>query len=200
MAIPHPRKDQIISARLDGDTAVGLCHCGCGNPTRIAKRTNATWSHKKGQPVRFLPGHQNRHQEPQVRYTVQDRGYTSPCWIVASVSSTGYGQVMFNYRQLLAHRVMYERKHGPIPPGKEVDHLCRVRACCNWDHLEAVTRVVNLHRGLGTKLTEEQASAIRLSPLPQPVLAARYGVCQQTISDIQLGRRWKSLSLPLRRR
>lgn len=46
-----------------------------------------------------------------------------------------------------AHRVAYARVHGPIPPGLQVDHLCRTRACINPDHLEAVTGRVNTLRG-----------------------------------------------------
>lgn len=39
-----------------------------------------------------------------------------------------------------AHRVAYERANGPIAPGLEVDHLCRVRACTEPTHLELARR------------------------------------------------------------
>jgi len=35
----------------------GLCHCGCGKPAPIAKRTNTCLGHIKGQPTRYLVGH-----------------------------------------------------------------------------------------------------------------------------------------------
>lgn len=35
----------------------GLCECGCGQPTPIAKKPNKTYGHVKGEPVRFLLGH-----------------------------------------------------------------------------------------------------------------------------------------------
>ena len=48
----------------------------------------------------------------------------------------GYGRVGAR----LAHLVADERRHGTIPKGFELDHLCRVRACCADAHLERVTR------------------------------------------------------------
>ena len=38
---------------------------------------------------------------------------------------------------------MYEAAFGDIPDGLHLDHLCRVRDCCNPDHLEAVTLTEN---------------------------------------------------------
>jgi uncharacterized UBP type Zn finger protein len=48
-----------------------------------------------------------------------------------------------------AHRVSYEAANGPIPEGLVIDHLCRVAACINPDHLEAVTQRENMLRGVG---------------------------------------------------
>lgn len=53
--------------------------------------------------------------------------------------------------QALAHRWFYERYKGPIPEGLEIDHLCRHRACCNPNHLEAVTHQENCSRALRQK-------------------------------------------------
>lgn len=49
-----------------------------------------------------------------------------------------------------AHRLMYTWRVGEIPPGMEIDHLCRNRLCVNPAHLEAVTRRENQARGVGT--------------------------------------------------
>lgn len=58
------------------------------------------------------------------------------CWIWTGYTNRdGYGH--WNKEQ--AHRVFYEHLIGPIPPGLQIDHLCRVRACVNPNHLEPVT-------------------------------------------------------------
>jgi len=38
----------------------GLCECGCGDLAPIAKRSATYLGHVKGQPVRFIAGHQGR--------------------------------------------------------------------------------------------------------------------------------------------
>lgn len=45
-----------------------------------------------------------------------------------------------------AHIVAWESSHGSVPDGLELDHLCRLRACCALIHLEPVTREVNEQR------------------------------------------------------
>ncbi len=70
------------------------------------------------------------------------------CWVwTASLNSYGYGQFAINLRPYRAHRLAYEHWVGPIPDEPELDHLCRNRACCNPEHLEAVTHQVNFLRG-----------------------------------------------------
>jgi hypothetical protein len=71
------------------------------------------------------------------------------CWLWQRYRNRdGYGQVTvpgIGHRK--SHRVVYEHLVGPIPDGLQLDHLCRVTACCRPDHLEAVTPRVNLLRG-----------------------------------------------------
>lgn len=74
---------------------------------------------------------------------------TSTCWLwTAGRSSNGYGKYRVGRSTVRAHRFAYERLVGPILPGLQLDHLCRVRACVNPAHLEAVTQKVNIFRGI----------------------------------------------------
>jgi hypothetical protein len=77
------------------------------------------------------------------------------CWTWhGAISEAGYGVVGLGRRgegNGLVHRVVYELLVGPIPPGMDLDHLCRNRWCCNPGHLEPVTRQVNVDRGAHAK-------------------------------------------------
>jgi hypothetical protein len=71
------------------------------------------------------------------------------CWEwTGYIAKEGYGKFsVVASKPLLAHRVAYEWKYGPVPKGMELDHLCRVRKCVNPDHLEAVPHATNSQRG-----------------------------------------------------
>lgn len=59
----------------------------------------------------------------------------------------GHGSVHNGERSVGAHVACYELLIGPVPEGKELDHLCRNPSCVNPDHLEPVTHKVNMERG-----------------------------------------------------
>jgi hypothetical protein len=41
-----------------------LCACGCGQPVRLATATNRKYGWVKGQPMRYVSGHNNRDRTP----------------------------------------------------------------------------------------------------------------------------------------
>lgn len=68
------------------------------------------------------------------------------CWLWrGSYNSNGYGMFRPSTGGS-AHRTSYGWFVGAIQDGMQVDHLCRIRACCNPAHLELVTRSENLLR------------------------------------------------------
>lgn len=80
---------------------------------------------------------------PFDRYKIDDNG----CWIwTGAIHKTGYGQIKWNGKSTVAHRVMYELVKGSIPDGLVIDHLCNIKKCVNPEHLEAVTPGTNTQR------------------------------------------------------
>jgi hypothetical protein len=89
----------------------------------------------------------------------------SGCWIwTGTLNNKGYGRVALNAKQPLAHRFFYKWFKGDIPEGLELDHLCRVRCCVNPDHLEPVTRTVNVLRGDGPEVQRKRHRGVTHCP------------------------------------
>ena len=90
------------------------------------------------------------------------------CWEWAGGrTAKGYGSISCyekgRWWTVGAHRRTYELLVGAIPPGLELDHLCRNRACVRPSHLEAVTHAENIRRGVEAR--------DRLAPATPPPLA-----------------------------
>jgi hypothetical protein len=108
-----------------------ICACGCGEPVSPRRQ--------------FVHGHNRR---KPVTWAEVDAGYLTPCWIWDRPCGRGgrYGAIRRDWKTLSAHRFVYENYKGPIPDGLQLDHLCRVTACVNPDHLEPVTQAENIRR------------------------------------------------------
>lgn len=132
------------------------CVCDCGNTTSpiiASLRSGATRScgcitretrTAEGRLARFWS---STHQSP------------NGCieWI-GEITPGGYGR-FYNGVRVMAHRFAYELRHGKIPDGLTVDHLCRNRCCVNADHLEAVTIRENTLRGVGPTAASARVTA-----------------------------------------
>ena len=109
----------------------------------------------------------------------------SGCWLwIGGHVRGGYGTIKLNGHQEMAHRVAYTLYRGEIPSGLTLDHLCRVPACVNPDHLEPVTLRINILRGNGLAARHARKRlCMRGHPLsPLRSRKGRIGrVCQECI-------------------
>lgn len=79
----------------------GLCECGCGETTRVSKVNNRLYGWRKGEHVRFRPGHNSKLKSPG-RYP---------------------GISIGNGRSAFFHRIRAEHALGkPLPNGAVVHH------------------------------------------------------------------------------
>lgn len=89
---------------------------------------------------------------PPLRWSDMQRFYAKlvlgDCWEwQAAKARNGYGRFYVAGLTYPAHRVSLAI-HGTAPePDKDVDHLCRNRACVRPDHLQVVDRRTNIVRG-----------------------------------------------------
>lgn len=179
---------------LPKDTVIplGLCQCGCGEPTKLITRNSTGLGRVKGQAAKYIQGHQRR--KAPVEYIVdQDTG----CWEwQRALSGHGYGNVSVNGKNLPAHRFVFERHRGPIPAGMELDHLCRNTRCVNPDHLDVVTPKENKRRKPTTFLDEPQVAEIKTmlaDEVSRLEIAQMFGVALSTVHNIAAGNIWKDV-------
>ncbi len=169
----------------------GLCHCGCGRPAPIGKTTARSFGLVKGEPVRYINGH---HRMLPETYTVEDRGYETPCWIWRNAKHDGYGYIGREGRFHYAHRYFYEREHGPLPDGYQLHHECKVKNCIRLSHLMPLPVVEHQRVHPRTVLTMEKARRIRylvqVCGMQRKDVAADFGVSTDVVEMVVRGVTW----------
>lgn len=129
--------------------------------------------------------------------------------------TNGYGQINVGNRMLLAHRVAWELKVGPIGRGLRVLHRCDNRACVNPSHLFLGSQSDNIRdmdikgrrkpnprRGekhANSKLTNEAVLYIRLHykrgdlQFGGGALSKKFGVSAPLVNMIARREIWKHI-------
>ena len=107
----------------------------------------------------------------------------SGCWLwTGCTDKDGYGRtsVRENGKQSMwfTHRLVYELHVGKIEDGLVCDHLCKVRSCCNPDHIQPVTASENQRRGNSGRASHERAS--NRTQCPKGHVYAEVGVYMHT--------------------
>jgi hypothetical protein len=81
----------------------------------------------------------------------EHNSYLGKCWIWTGYKNQGYGQINIAYANGVSttarcHRISYKllKDNNIDNLDLDLDHLCRVRACVNPDHLELKNRQGNL--------------------------------------------------------
>lgn len=72
----------------------------------------------------------------------------SDCWIWTGARTKGYGCLRMKDKQktIYAHREVFRLLTGKLNDSKEMDHLCKTKACVNPAHVEEVTHRENMRR------------------------------------------------------
>lgn len=183
----------------------GRCKCGCGEITPLARKTDRQKSMIEGEHLEFCKHHKNRFlAEQAIDRRLEGEGFDidpiTGCWNWNGwLSKKGYGQLTPVGSTKLVHVVMWERSNGTVPPGRELDHVCRNRRCGNPAHLEPVTHAENVRRGSVPKINQEIADQIRELYIPgngrynrgnRRALELKFQVTANTILDIIKRRTW----------
>lgn len=167
------------------------CACGCGEIPPLATRTRPYLGLVKGEPVRYVPGHQAL-VPPLVKFRRDTVPQVGGCWVWNGTRTrAGYATMSVECKTVYVHRWAYEHFVGPIPKGLELDHLCRNTRCVNPDHLEPVTHAENNRRAVPhrkLKITEaDKAAIVAAEPYRgyKRDLAEKYGISPSYVKLIR---------------
>jgi len=194
----------------------GFCHCGCGEKTPVAAKTDSALGWVKGEPKRYIA----RHYKPPVqdektrfesKVSVDDNG----CWEwEGCYKKERYGAFrLASGKTTSAHRAAYQIFKGPIPEGMCILHACDNRWCVSPAHLRVGTLAENTQEAIQrgrlknpprhegkthprARLTEEQVLEIRDlvdQGWRQTDIARAYGTPDSNVNKISKREAWSHL-------
>jgi HNH endonuclease len=163
-----------------------------------------------------------RAREQQARFFGKIRVIAGGCHLwQAGKDKDGYGKFQITGRgkrspgdrpvqkHVRAHRLAWELRHGPVPPGLVLRHSCDTEACCNPEHLAPGTQGENradcVRRGREPRgvqkpqatITEEKVREIRslaATGLRAPDIARRAGVTRAVADQILRRKTWRHVA------
>lgn len=168
------------------------CKCGCGQKVE---------PDKKGRILKYVRGHFHSNlpgPKPIYGRFWPNVKKSDGCWEWdGALTSTGYGTLMTNYKNIKAHRYSWIIHFGDISPDECVLHKCDNCKCVNPDHLFLGNRLTNKRDQLlkrpseGTPLTNQDVRDIRHSfkrgQLARKEIAAFFGSSYSHITNIIRG-------------
>ena len=173
------------------EITLGLCQCGCGQRTGIAQQNDRRFGWVKGQPVRFVRGHQNR-GERHPAWKGDAAGYVSlHIYLGRRHPKTGIceecGKPSGRTEYALIHGREYSRNRH------DYRELC-VRCHSRYDRggiaqpREAIAKWAKLTEDDVREIRRQRRQGAKLRSL-----AEIYGVSCPTISEAANGRTWAHL-------
>lgn len=124
------------------------------------------------------------------------------CWIwTGNITGQGYGALLINNKQILAHRFSYEHFREPIPKGMLGCHKCNIPLCVSPHHVYVGDGKSNMRDMLVSgrsraKLTTIQVQYALASNLTHAKLAVELGVSRTTITELKQGKIYKHIPRP----
>jgi hypothetical protein len=87
----------------------GVCHCGCGDATKVSEYTHAARGYKRGFPMKYLTGHHLR--DPRHPHAQRNKGELHASWTGGRYVHHGYRYVNVGREHPMAGSTGYVPEH-----------------------------------------------------------------------------------------